>query len=422
MKNLVKRSVSLLLCVAMLSTFVVLANAYGDDDYGWEDACFLVATTALRDYYGHIDLDMPFEMNEDMFAGASISEYISNKAATKRYIEQEGAPAKENYELSFNLISAEEASGYYKLTIQTVASFNYVNIDAQSGFGNIAEISFVSLGDGCQIADWYEPFDYYDTEIRQNHRFGSSRHRTADGIIAERQVEYLERLQEYFEDRNLELNDQDSQQISATTGITPFSLLSLNKTAIVNWARNNYNKSPPASGGGGVSYYDFSLISGNFDCTNFVSHALLAGGAPMNVSNTPGIQGTSFWYYTSNANRSESWAGVNQLHTFLTRASTTRGPVGTTASATFSAPPYNPESMYATYDQGDIMQFHNGVDRWRHSTIVTGYYRVGGSNSTTCGALVTGRTGVNSFNNNQTAETVWPGTDRRVIKLSGYRN
>ncbi len=38
------------------------------------------------------------------------------------------------------------------------------------------------------------------------------------------------------------------------------------------------------------------------------------------------------------------------------------------------------------------------------------------------GALVTGRTAVGSYNNNQKAETIYPGDAKRVIKLKGYYN
>lgn len=62
-----------------------------------------------------------------------------------------------------------------------------------------------------------------------------------------------------------------------------------------NWARHNYDKSSPTSSTLSVSYYDFSQISGTFDCTNFASHALLAGGAVMHDYGNCGIQGTDQW-------------------------------------------------------------------------------------------------------------------------------
>lgn len=67
-----------------------------------------------------------------------------------------------------------------------------------------------------------------------------------------------------------------------------------------------------------MPYYDFSKIKNNYDCTNFVSHALLAGGAkPYKPSGATGIIGTG-WYYTNLDNRSSSWSGVSYLYSFLT--------------------------------------------------------------------------------------------------------
>ena len=91
-----------------------------------------------------------------------------------------------------------------------------------------------------------------------------------------------------------------------TTPAQPRAATSLNYTAIKNWARQNFNKANPSSGGSGVPYYDFSKIKNNYDCTNFVSHALLAGGAkPYKPSGATGIIGTG-WYYTNLDNRSSS--------------------------------------------------------------------------------------------------------------------
>ena len=49
----------------------------------------------------------------------------------------------------------------------------------------------------------------------------------------------------------------------------------LDKTKIKNYALNNYKN--PKPGRSGVPYGDFRSNGG--DCTNFVSHALLAGGS-----------------------------------------------------------------------------------------------------------------------------------------------
>lgn len=176
----------------------------------------------------------------------------------------------------------------------------------------------------------------------------------------------------------------------------------LSYTAIKNWARSNYNKATPSSGGSSVPYYDFSQLSGNYDCTNFVSHALLAGGAkPYKPSGASGIS-ASGWYYKSLSDRSSSWSGVSNLHTFLTNNSG-KGPSGVGAVYSINA---------GTKKVGEILQFYNG-STWMHSTIITGF--TDDSTVQKNYATVTGRTSKNSYNNNQDAREIYPNKARRTI-------
>ncbi|WP_281170123.1 amidase domain-containing protein [Paenibacillus pinihumi] len=73
-------------------------------------------------------------------------------------------------------------------------------------------------------------------------------------------------------------------------------------------------------------------MSGNWDCTNFVSHALLAGGAVVYDTNGTGISSTG-WYYRRLSNRSSSFSGVPNLHNFLVN-NTTKGPARTSINYT----------------------------------------------------------------------------------------
>ena len=95
----------------------------------------------------------------------------------------------------------------------------------------------------------------------------------------------------------------------------------LDTNAMSSYAYDNASKVSPSSGDGITPYYDFSLITGNHDCTNFISHCLLAGGASKNVS-------ANGWYYNTLSDRTPSWSNVNYLHIFLVHNSSTRGPKG----------------------------------------------------------------------------------------------
>ena len=294
------------------------------------------------------------------------------------------------------------------MTIQAEAIYNYVNIDVQSGFGKVSEITFSMNGNQCHITDWYDPYDDYDTVIRENRAV-----EIVDDTISVKQAKYLETIEEYFENEFDTIHE--SVQLSPSVPSSRVTLYNLNKSAIVSWARNNIVSSP-SSGGSSVPYYDFSQISGNYDCTNFVSHALLAGGAVPYVTTSGTSPRSTGWYYTSLSNRSSSWSGVTNLYNFIT-ANTTKGPTGVGISyTTHIAPGGSSPVASAPYDLGDILQFHNG-SIWRHSTIITSIYQI---NTTTYGALVTGRSGNGSYNNNATAESIYAGNSKRVIRLYGY--
>ena len=214
----------------------------------------------------------------------------------------------------------------------------------------------------------------------------------------------LEDYKSDFEEQCIQKQNQmildAKESVSINKDIELKAKTTLNRIEIKDWARENYNQDDPVSSSSSVPYYDFSEITDAYDCTNFASHALLAGGATLHDDGGSGIVGTDQWYYRSLANRSSSWAGVNQLYQFLTRSnpgSSNKGPYGTLLDLT-----------YANAYTGDIVQGHNGTT-WRHSTVVTKF-----ENSK---VYVTGRTGDGSYNDNQLATTIY-GT-QRLIHLEG---
>lgn len=190
---------------------------------------------------------------------------------------------------------------------------------------------------------------------------------------------------------------------SETSGnVEPRADIFLQRANIINWARSNYNQTTPTSASASVSYYDFSQISSAYDCTNFVSHALLAGNATMHDDGDSGITGTDQWYFRSTSNRSSSWAGVNQLYAFLVRSNPSDTNIGPYAEER--------ELVYTNVYEGDIVQGHNGTT-WRHSTIVT---KVENQQ-----VYVTGRTSPEAYNDNQLATTIY-GTQRVLHIMGNY--
>lgn len=88
------------------------------------------------------------------------------------------------------------------------------------------------------------------------------------------------------------------------------------RTSIANWARENYDSSNIESGSTVISYTDFSLY-GEWDCTNFASHALSAGGASMYRPNGTTNRSIGWWSQEGYTLCSSSWSGVDSFYDFL---------------------------------------------------------------------------------------------------------
>lgn len=207
----------------------------------------------------------------------------------------------------------------------------------------------------------------------------------------------LDALEEFLKPKKPTEDSADSKY-TENVGL----LSSLDRNAIKKWARDNFDRTYPSSAISGVSYYDFSVQMGMYDCTNFVSHALVAGGATMNDKGESGVTGEDVWYFRGNGNRSSSWAGVNQLYGFLTRWNAGNNSVG----------PYAELKSLEDAEIGDVVQFRYG-DTWRHSGIITGV---------TGGITYTGRTSPSARNDDAEVKKAYADGYRLIHLLGDYTN
>lgn len=396
------------------------------------EKAFSLAQDILTKYYQVTDIgteEFAGKLFDTSLLDSELSKYVDQKIKTQQFVTKAGDAEKENYTLKFTVLSSEVTEEGVFLSISTEAAFNYVGLKVGSGFGEISNMFFKDTGEGFTLIDWYMPYQYYDEYVRgvvdnssqlfPNSSSAYSNFSTlADSNISSLQDELHDKVVKNLFSTDQIAPEQETDSDEVSTHETPSvnaTLRSLNKKNIVTWARNNIVTNPK-SGNGVVPYYDFSKITNAWDCTNFVSHALLAGGAVVYDTGGSGISSTG-WYYRSTSNRSSSWTGVPNLHTFLTN-NRTKGPAGTSIT-------YRTFDWFGTrpYEAGDVMQFYLGgsYNNWRHSTIITDFYEVG-STPNHVGALVTGRSAAGSYNDNQKAHTIFPGDAKRVIKLSGYYN
>lgn len=313
---------------------------------------------------------------------------------------------KVNYQDTYELESFEIIDGEVKLNIKVTCNYNYADLlDVDSGSINFVIIT-VNSATG-KIVDW-NANDMYEESVenlisttKATFLINPNKVDSAQETIYNLHRAYYSNL--LSGNDNLDVKDEFDMSAKASNR----AVTSLDKYAIVSWANANYNLDVPyiQSGDGVTPYYDFSNISGNYDCTNFVSHALLAGGATKNTSST----GDSGWFYSSLSNRSTSWSGVPNLYNFLTRSAASIGPKG----SGMSYMQFPSSTASRPYEAGDVIQFHNG-ERWRHSGIITGYHSPDGYN---LGAIVTWRSGSNGWgDSNQKAEEM-PYGSKRVVRL-----
>ncbi len=235
----------------------------------------------------------------------------------------------------------------------------FYNVYEDISLGNIDELYRARLENGNDIEaflqDYFDDFKKqvdYNAKIQlENEKEYKEKYKLEGDELEEDELEGDE-LEEDEKEYKLEIESDDSIFMGRAKK-------TLDRNAIKKWVRSNFNKDKPkAPKKSNIQYYDFSQISGAFDCTNFVSNALIAGGATMKKSGSSGIQGTDYWYYKDSGNRSSSWAGVNELYTFLTRSNPSSDNKG----------PYAKEKnlTYENAKIGDIVQGHNG-SIWRHS-------------------------------------------------------
>lgn len=386
------------------------------------------ATDFLTEYYNAVDIYEAYDF-EKYIQSSQLLEYVNGKIEAKRSKSiVYGTNDIRNYKLVFTLKDSEINDSHIKLSIIVEAKFNYRNACFDSAYGEISQI-IISDNNGCySVEDWYAPLDPYDIQLRgESNSIDDlkpwSNDKRTENNLKQKQEKINEDIEQYYKKINEELNSTDNtytdlkETVIGSSRLKALaSLRSLDRSAMVTWANNNCDKENPSSGNSSQvsTYYDFSKIANSYDCTNFVSHSLLAGGAVIYDTGSSGITSQG-WYYRNNNNRSESWTLVNKLYNFLT-TNTTKGPSGSYCGYTNIYAP----SGNNPYKYGDILQFHNG-STWRHSTLITGYTYIEGS-TTTLEAIVTGRTSPGVYNKNQRQLTIYPGNQRRVIKMLGYYN
>lgn len=388
-----KRVISILLAIVMCST--LCTTAFASEENSRQEINLVEAKIEEAIVMFYENKDIGADNNYSKMMDSNIADYLDNKVSTQQYAMDLYGNNKENYVVTVKLLSKEEIGDQLNLTYQVISTYNYIHsrdIDTVVS----EEVSIVyDYGKGT-IIDFYSPTNYYDATIRGecNERLENISKET----IKLRQSNLLKDIDYTYRMEN------SANEITNINSIAQLTTSTLNYSAIVTYARNNYYKDQPDRGKSTVPYYDFSEIPGNYDCTNFVSHALLAGGAKQYDTGGSGISSTG-WYFRTDGNRSSSWTGVTQLYNYMEN---------NTHSNTAAGDSYTYSHSTAYWGSGDVLQLRfSGNSSYSHSTIIT--RKVLSTDGTRAYAYVTGRTSDSSYNNNQAADDMAPGGSKRTI-------
>lgn len=388
------------LLFSFLSLFVLMPikthafeNTTEKEKLNSEDIEF--AKKAVIQYYKNRDLG---ENNAlDSYFSKDVLKLINYKIMYKNYKNKELDISYSKYNVIVKPVDIEKwvkKGNTLSFSLQVITRFFYMNSDVESEESIVLEITVSKDKQGNILITRCSQSLYSDVDEIKYYDMLSKKENVDKWLMDNFEVSKNE-IEEAKKSKEEDLKEYkyDVKNDIETFGINT----SFDRQSIANWARNNYDRIYPSSSSSYVPYYDFSSISGNYDCTNFVSHALLAGGFSMNDKGYSGIQGTNQWYFRSIKNRSTSWSGVSQLYVFLTRKSN----LFTGPSATEKKFSYNNSYL------GDVIQVYYRGSGWGHSVIVT-KFRNGI-------VLVTGRTAPNWYNNNIEARGM--GSSQRLLHL-----
>ena len=147
-------------------------------------------------------------------------------------------------------------------------------------------------------------------------------------------------------------------------------------------------------------------------CTNFTSHALLAGGYSVKSGTHLGAS-DNCWFYIGMSNRSASWGSVTNFYNFVTwnNSQSNSAPKATSPFSNSNYPFISHPKSSSALDVGDIIQikFNSSsgyaYPNYGHNVMMTGESTYQGSLSH---ILITGRTRANQYKKNVKLNDAYP--------------
>ena len=250
----------------------------------------------------------------DEKASKELNDYLSIQETTREvYLK------KEKYTAEAEILKKEiiEDVIYYKVNIKA----NWVYEGSTDGSSYAKNVDVLVEKNTGKIIDYYD-VNSFTLAVRGEIDIRKEDYRLTKELVESSLEKYNKKMSETQKMIEESIKEDNEKLNARKAAVARASYSWIDHDGVVQWARDNYYKANPTSGRPGtVSYYDFSEITNAWDCTNFISHALLAGDARIYDTNNA----STGWWFWSTGDRSYSWSGVNEFYNFAMN-NQTKGP------------------------------------------------------------------------------------------------
>lgn len=418
MKCLKRMLFFFIICILIFTNFGALAKGKGPT----KSQVAITEQEYVRQFAQDIYQYFRFGL-EDVFTYKTsklVNEYLKSKKNVLDTVSEMYGLAKDELNVKTEVIRKIEQGEFNCYVVNIQARFLYKDDSEEAGEGldiavkcsNInGEITIENVFDGIggvNINIWPSIYEKYGNDLAyylsKNEDLTISNKCSIRDLETQKELELKKIKEVYEEEMKYVNNDAKNSFLNNKSTDTRASKASFNKSAVVKYARNNFNKASPNSGRRGIKYIDFSEYVGEYDCTNFTSHCFLAGGARPDGK----------WYCKSDKKRSKQWSSATSFyHYFIEKR--TRGLRG----ISYNYYPFLARTA-PNFELGDFIQYGNSSGKkFSHSTIITGLYTFDNKGKVYLRAKVTGRTSKRSNNDNAKAEDVLPALTKFVLRVKG---
>lgn len=385
-------SVILVLFLAISSSALSSNNTILDENISVQpitvNDCYTIAENFIKSYY--LAQQTSSRVNfENYFFYSSLNNYLQTTLKSSYFLAEndtvgdiKNSLIADSVFVNCSLLSYNISDNAIELNIQIEMAIKYPKSTSPSYFGNSVDFLFVPTNNTYKIADIIFE-DELNTEIsldtdKWNYEKNAS---YIQQRIQQQEQNHTKFSQNVLKVKEYALSIMEiptesiNKAINSHTTQSSRSLYSFNRSAMASYAKRTaplkrntdnklyYNGNSARGSSQAPYYYDFSAFSGSYDCTNFVSHCLLAGGAKMNKNSNP----STGWYFNNTGasgatTRSYTWSSVTQFGNMLINNSS-NGPRG------------NVGDYYSVgLELGDIIQFaysDYNAGSYGHTTIIT---------------------------------------------------